>query len=61
MYGSEISILLYADNIILPSPSEKNAINALGWCKKWKLFINKQIEIIHLRDTQGSQKLNFAD
>ena len=74
--NNEISILLYADDVVLLSDSHKNLqtmLNTLhNWCTKWKVYINQEkSSIIHFRKPQvtrcrhafkvGSQLLKYVE
>ena len=75
--GSEqVSILLYADDIILIAETESDLQNMLScasnWCKKWRLTVNeKKTEIMHFRNPAmrksefefhfGTSKLNYTN
>ena len=52
-----VSILLYADDIILLAPEENKLQNQLDylyeWCKKWRMSVNiSKSQIIHFRPTK---------
>ena len=52
--GTIISVLLYADDIVLIAPTEENLQLMLdtmnSWCKKWKLTVNQEkTKVIHFR------------
>lgn len=52
--GTNISILLYADDIALIAPDEQSMDKLLtvlnNWCEKWKLFINPtKTKVVHYR------------
>ena len=59
-----ISILLYADDIVLISESEKSLQEMLDtvhrWCQKWQLGINcSKTQVIHFRKS-SEQETNFV-
>ena len=50
----QLSLLLYADDVVLLAPSEtslQRMLNVLNdWCKTWRLTINKdKTKIVHFR------------
>ena len=52
--GTIISVLLYADDIVLIAPPEENLQLMLhtmnSWCRKWKLTVNQEkTKAIHFR------------
>ncbi len=54
-----VSILLYADDIVVLGKNEQDLQKILfytnDWCKKWRFSINeKKIEIIHFRSSLTS-------
>ena len=55
--GKQLSILLYADDIVLMSDSEENLQQILNfsheWCQKWMLKVNiEKSNVIHFRKTR---------
>ena len=53
--NNEVSILLYADDVVLISESEdglQNMLNTLNnWCNKWRLAVNEsKTKIVHFRN-----------
>ena len=57
-----ISILLFADDIILLAESEEDLQKMLDctneWCKKWKMFVNKdKTKIVHFRNKRKPQTM----
>ena len=57
MGGEEVFRVMYADDIVLISPNEKEAHRQLDimseWCSKWSMHINvKKSQIIHVRNKQ---------
>ena len=71
--NEQISILLYADDIVLLAETEldlqKMLTCANNWCKKWRLSINeKKTEIMHFKNPAmrtsdfqfGESKLNYT-
>ena len=73
--GENISVLLYADDIILMADSEEDLQRMLScaeaWCSKWRMTINeKKTEIMHFRNPRsatstfqfyfGEKKLNYT-
>ena len=55
--GKKLSILLYADDIVLMSESEENLQKILDycykWCNKWMLKINEdKSNVVHFRKTR---------
>ena len=55
--GKNISILLYADDIVLLAPTENNLQKMLDyvhfWCDKWGMRINPtKTQILHVRNHQ---------
>ena len=55
--GKKLSILFYADNIVLMSESEENLQKIIDychkWCKKWMLKINEdKSNVVHIRKTR---------
>ena len=59
-----ISTLLYADDIVLISPSAENLqtmLNAVDvWCRKWRLTVNPdKTNVIHFR-TSSTARSNFV-
>ena len=61
--GLNLSILLYADDIVLMAPDE-NALQKMlqfidGWCKKWRMAINSdKTQVVHFR-TKSKMKSEF--
>ena len=61
-----ISILLYADDIIVLAETEDNLQSMLNqlsaWCNKWRMLINTdKSQIIHFRPKRHKQiKFKFA-
>ena len=56
----KISILLYADDIILIAPDEKSLQKMLNylsnWCRKWRMAVNMdKTKIIHFRNSSSTQ------
>ena len=52
--GTDLSILLYADDIVILAPNESNLqcmLNCVNeWCNKWRLSINcSKSNILHFR------------
>lgn len=52
--GGQLSLLLYADDIVLIAPTEdslQRMLNVLNeWCVKWRLMLNKEkTKVIHFR------------
>ena len=52
--GTIISVLLYADDIVLIAPTAENRQlmldNMNSWCRKWKLSVNQdKTKVIHSR------------
>ena len=52
--NSELSILLYADDIVLIAPSEENLQKMLNfvaeWCRKWRMAVNTdKTKVVHFR------------
>ena len=61
--NNEVSILLYADDVVLISESEddlQNMLNTLNnWCNKWRLAVNEsKTKIVHLRN-KNQLRSNF--
>ena len=59
-----ISVFLYADDIVLISPTAENLqlmLNTLNsWCRKWKLTVNpEKNKVIHFR-TPSVSRSNFV-
>ena len=59
--GTIISVLLYADDIVLIAPTEENLQLMLdtmnSWCRKWKLTVNQEkTKVIHFRTASVKQK-----
>ena len=59
----EISVLLYADDIVIVSDSEdklQRAITALShWCQRWRMVVNEtKTQIVHFRG-QNCDRTNF--
>ena len=74
--GQDISILLYADDIVLISPTAENLQQMLNevsnWCLKWGMRINpSKTQVMHIRNKQrprtshvftcGEHKLSITD
>ena len=67
--GICLSILLYADDIVLIAPSAEHLQNMLNilerWCRKWGMSINaKKTQILHVRNHQRPRsqfKFTFSD
>ena len=62
--GLNVSIMLYADDIVLLSDSEINLQSMLDklnhWCKKWRLTVNEsKTKILHFR-SQNKNRSNFV-
>ena len=58
--GINISILLYADDIVLISKDEKSLQKMLNfthqWCKKWRMDINAdKTQVVHFRNSNMSK------
>ena len=56
----KISILLYADDIVLIAESERDLqklIEALmNWCTKWRMIVNlEKTQVVHFRPIRKSQ------
>ena len=52
--GCNVSILLYADDIVLIAPNENNLQFMLDyvkdWCKKWRMSVNRdKTQVVHFR------------
>lgn len=52
--AGQLSILLYADDVVLVAPSETSLQRMLtvlsDWCKKWRLTVNRdKTKVIHFR------------
>ena len=73
--GECLNMLLYADDIVLISPSHEKAQQQLSllanWCKNWNMYINsKKSQIMHIRNYQkpccqkdlycGDEKLQYT-
>ena len=64
--GVNVSILLYADDIVLISNDEKSLQKMLDftneWCKKWRMAINvDKTQIVHFRRTDRDKtQFNFT-
>ena len=61
--NNEVSILLYADDVVLISESEddlQNMLNTLNnWCNKWRLAVNEsKTKIVHFRN-KNQLRSNF--
>ena len=59
MGGEQISLLMYADDIVLISKDAEGAQKQLDimttWCEKWSMAINaKKSQIFHVRNVQKS-------
>ena len=52
--GCNVSILLYADDIVLIAPNENNLQCMLNyvedWCKQWRISVNRdKTKVVHFR------------
>ena len=64
-----ISILLYADDMVLLAPRDIDLQGLLdkmsNWCMKWRLNVNKSnSQVVHFREsriTQSNYKLKHGD
>ena len=61
--GEQLSLLLYADDVILIAPTENSLHRMLDtlndWCHKWRLQINQdKTKVIHFRPS-GKDRSNF--
>ena len=61
--GEQLSLLLYADDVILIAPTENSLQRMLDtlndWCHKWRLQINQdKTKVIHFRPS-GKDRSNF--
>ena len=59
----DVSILLYADDIVLIAPNETSLQKMLdylsNWCRKWRMAVNKdKTKIIHFRPKSISQTMH---
>ena len=58
--GFELSILLYADDIVLIAPDERKLQLMLefvsSWCKKWRMAVNTdKTHVVHFRPARKSR------
>ena len=61
--GRDVSILLYADDIVLIAPNEQNLQKMLNfiwnWCRKWRMAINTdKTKTIHFRPKSTPQTIH---
>ena len=61
--GEQLSLLLYADDVIFIAPTEQSLQRMLDtlneWCQKWRLLINQdKTKVIHFRPS-GKDRCNF--
>jgi len=61
--NSQIGILLYADDVVLIAPDEKNLQRQLNtvleWCRKWRLSINEtKSQVVHFRKKSMPKSFN---